>query len=159
MAFFEDSTQEQVNNSLWVEKYRPKKLDEYVGNEHLKQKVRDYLSTGDVPHLLFFGKAGTGKTTLAKLIVNSINCDYIIINASDENNVDTFRDKIRGFASSMGFRKWKVIILDEPTKGIDIGSKAAVHDFMAELAAQGLAVIMVSSEIPEIVSLYCKSRT
>ena len=56
MTFFEDSTQEQVNNSLWVEKYRPKKLDEYVGNEHLKQKVSDYLSTGDVPHLLFFGK-------------------------------------------------------------------------------------------------------
>jgi|TARA_B100000683_G_scaffold246588_1_gene258324 replication factor C small subunit len=113
MAFFEDSTQEQVNNSLWVEKYRPKKLDEYVGNEHLKQKVSDYLSTGDVPHLLFFGKAGTGKTTLAKLIVNSINCDYIIINASDENNVDTVRNKVKSFASTVGFKDLKVIILDE----------------------------------------------
>ena len=113
MAFFEDSTQEQVNNSLWVEKYRPKKLDEYVGNEHLKQKVSDYLSSGDVPHLLFFGKAGTGKTTLAKLIVNSINCDYIIINASDENNVDTVRNKVKSFASTVGFKDLKVIILDE----------------------------------------------
>ena len=113
MAFFEDSTQEQVNNSLWVEKYRPKKLNEYVGNEHLKQKVSDYLSTGDVPHLLFFGKAGTGKTTLAKLIVNSINCDYIIINASDENNVDTVRNKVKSFASTVGFKDLKVIILDE----------------------------------------------
>ena len=113
MAFFEDTTNEEVNNSLWVEKYRPRKLTEYVGNEHLKQKVADYLQSGDVPHLLFFGKAGTGKTTLAKLIVNSINCDHIIINASDENNVDTVRNKVKGFASTVGFKDVKVVILDE----------------------------------------------
>jgi DNA polymerase III delta prime subunit len=113
MAFFEDNTSEKVNNSLWVEKYRPRKLEDYVGNEHLKEKVADYLQTGDVPHLLFFGKAGTGKTTLAKLIVNSINCDHIIINASDENNVDTVRNKVKGFASTIGFKDMKVIILDE----------------------------------------------
>ena len=113
MAFFEDTHEEKVNNSLWVEKYRPRKLTEYVGNEHLKQKVSDYLQTGDVPHLLFFGKAGTGKTTLAKLIVNSISCDYIIINASDENNVDTVRNKVKGFASTVGFKDMKIIILDE----------------------------------------------
>ena len=113
MAFFEDNTSEKVNNSLWVEKYRPRKLQDYVGNEHLKEKVADYLQTGDVPHLLFFGKAGTGKTTLAKLIVNSINCDHIIINASDENNVDTVRNKVKGFASTIGFKDMKVIILDE----------------------------------------------
>jgi DNA polymerase III delta prime subunit len=113
MAFFEDNTSEKVNNSLWVEKYRPKRLSEYVGNEHLKEKVADYLQSGDVPHLLFFGKAGTGKTTLAKLIVNSINCDHIIINASDENNVDTVRNKVKGFASTVGFKDMKVIILDE----------------------------------------------
>ena len=113
MAFFEDNTTEKVNNSLWVEKYRPRKLTEYVGNEHLKEKVSDYLKSGDVPHLLFFGKAGTGKTTLAKLIVNSINCDHIIINASDENNVDTVRNKVKGFASTIGFKDLKVIILDE----------------------------------------------
>jgi DNA polymerase III delta prime subunit len=113
MAFFEDNTAQEVNNSLWVEKYRPRKLSEYVGNEHLKEKVADYLKSGDVPHLLFFGKAGTGKTTLAKLIVNSINCDHIIINASDENNVDTVRNKVKGFASTIGFKDMKVIILDE----------------------------------------------
>ena len=113
MGFFEDTTTKEVNNSLWVEKYRPRKLTEYVGNEHLKQKVSDYLQSGEVPHLLFFGKAGTGKTTLAKLIVNSINCDHIIINASDENNVDTVRNKVKGFASTIGFKDMKVIILDE----------------------------------------------
>ena len=113
MAFFEDKEIKEVNNSLWVEKYRPSNLDEYVGNEHLKTKVADYLQSGDVPHLLFFGKAGTGKTTLAKLIVNSIDCDHIIINASDENNVDTVRNKVKGFASTIGFRNSKIVILDE----------------------------------------------
>jgi len=113
MAFFSDNTEQKVNNSLWVEKYRPRKLEEYVGNEHLKEKVSGFLESGDVPHLLFFGKAGTGKTTLAKLIVNSIECDHIVINASDENNVDTVRNKVKNFASSMGFKKWKIVILDE----------------------------------------------
>ncbi len=114
MAFFEEVVKEdKSNNTLWVEKYRPKKLEDYVGNDHLKQKISDYIATGDVPHLLLFGKAGTGKTTLAKLIVNSINCDYMIINASDENNVDTVRNKVKSFASTIGFKDTKIIILDE----------------------------------------------
>ena len=105
--------QEENNHSLWVERYRPNKLDDYVGNEHLKEKVAGYLESGDVPHLLLYGKAGTGKTTLAKLIVNSIECDYMIINASDENNADTVRNKVKNFASSMGFKPFKIIIMDE----------------------------------------------
>lgn len=113
MAFFENNNTEETNNSLWVERYRPKKLEDYVGNEHLKSKVQVYLENDDVPHLLFYGKAGTGKTTLAKLIANTIECDYIIINASDENNVDTVRNKVKNFASTIGFKKMKLIILDE----------------------------------------------
>ena len=113
MAFFEDTTQEKVDNSLWVEAYRPTVLENYVGNEHLKEKVSGYLESGEIPHLLLFGKAGTGKTTLAKLIVKSLDCDYMVINASDENNVETVRNKVKGFASSMGFKKYKIIILDE----------------------------------------------
>ena len=105
--------EEQINHSLWVEKYRPSKLDDYVGNEHLKNKVSGYIQNEDIPHLLFFGKAGTGKTTLAKLIVSSIECDFMMINASDENNVETVRNKVKNFASSMGFKKYKIIILDE----------------------------------------------
>ena len=113
MAFFEETKNEQVDNSLWVEKYRPTVLENYVGNEHLKSKVEGYLETGDIPHLLLYGRAGTGKTTLAKLIVKSLDCDYMVINASDENNVDTVRNKVKNFASSMGFKKYKIIILDE----------------------------------------------
>ena len=100
-------------HSLWVEKYRPKDLSTYVGNEHLKEKVKVYLESEDVPHLLLYGRAGTGKTTLAKIITSNIDCDYMYINASDENKVDDVRNKIKTFASSVGFKSLKVIILDE----------------------------------------------
>ena len=102
-----------MSHSLWVEKYRPTDLSTYVGNEHLKEKVKVYLESEDVPHLLLFGKAGTGKTTLAKIITSNIDCDYMYINASDENKVDDVRNKIKTFASSVGFKSLKVIILDE----------------------------------------------
>ncbi len=116
-------------NTLWVESYRPDKLDGYVGNESLVEKVKIYIENEDVPHLLLYGQAGTGKTTLAKIITNQIDCDVMYINASDENNVDTVRDKIRGFASSMGFRKWKVIILDE-SDYLTPNAQAALRNLM-----------------------------
>ncbi len=100
-------------NSLWVEKYRPQNLDTYVGNDFIKDKVKVYLETGDVPHLLLHGQAGTGKTTLAKIITNNVDCDMMYINASDENNVDNVRNKIKSFAGSVGFKDLKIIILDE----------------------------------------------
>jgi len=102
-----------MSNYIWVEKYRPSSLDTYIGNEHLKSKVEIYLESGDLPHLLLFGKAGTGKTTLSKILVNNIECDYLYINASDENSVDTVRNKVRQFASTVGFKDLKIIILDE----------------------------------------------
>ena len=100
-------------NTLWVEAFRPDTLDGYIGNEHIIEKVRIFISNGDVPHLLFYGTAGTGKTTLAKIIAGSVDADVMYINASDENSVDAVRDKIKRYASTVGFRRWKIIILDE----------------------------------------------
>ncbi len=118
-----------TENTLWVEKHRPKTLDTYIGNEQLKDKVKHYLDSGDLPHLLLFGKAGTGKTTLAKLLVNNIDCDYLYINASDENNVETVRSKVKNFASTMGFKDYKVIILDE-CDYITPNAQAALRNLM-----------------------------
>ena len=118
-----------MSNTLWVEKYRPSNLDTYIGNDHLKSKVSVYLESGDLPHLLLYGKAGTGKTTLAKLLVNNIDCDYLYINASDENNVETVRTKVKNFASTMGFKDYKVIILDE-CDYITPNAQAALRNLM-----------------------------
>ena len=96
-----------------MERYRPSTLDTYVGNETLKTKVERFIEEQNVPHLLLYGRAGGGKTTLAKIIVNAIECDYLYINASDERNIDLVRDKLKNFASSVGFKPNKIVILDE----------------------------------------------
>ena len=118
-----------AEHSLWVERYRPTQLENYVGNEHLKAKVERYIKSNDVPHLLLYGRAGTGKTTLAKLIVKNIECDYLYINASDENSVDTVRNKVRQFASTIGFKDMKVIVLDE-CDYITPNAQAALRNLM-----------------------------
>jgi replication factor C small subunit len=100
-------------HTLFVEKYRSKVLDEYVGNQNIKLTVAKYLEQNDIQNLIFYGPPGTGKTTLAKLIVNNLDCDYLYINASDERGIETIRDKVSGFASSASFKPLKVIILDE----------------------------------------------
>ena len=104
---------EITDHSLLVEKYRPIKLENYVGNDHIKKSIQQYLDQGDIQNFIFQGPAGTGKTTLAKLIVKNIECDYIYINASDERGIETIRDKVSGFASTMSFKPLKVVILDE----------------------------------------------
>ena len=100
-------------HTLFVEKYRSKGLNEYVGNENIKATIAKYLKQNDIQNLIFYGGPGTGKTTLAKLIVNNLECDYLYINASDERGIETIRDKVSGFASSASFKPLKVIILDE----------------------------------------------
>jgi len=117
------------HHGIWNEKYRPTSLDSYIGNEHLKSKVKIFIETNDPPHLLFYGRSGTGKTTLSKIIANSIECDYLYINASDENSVDVVRDKIKGFASTLGFKALKVIILDE-CDYITPNAQAALRNLM-----------------------------
>ena len=121
--------EKNLSNTLWVEKYRPSNLDTYIGNDHLKSKVSVYLESGDLPHLLLYGKAGTGKTTLAKILVKNIECDYLYINASDENNVETVRTKVKNFASTMGFKDYKIIILDE-CDYITPNAQAALRNLM-----------------------------
>lgn len=116
-------------NTLWVEKYRPDTLEGYIGNDTIKAKIARYITESDVPHLLLSGTPGTGKTTMAKILVKNIDCDYLYINASDENNVDTVRNKLKTFASSAGFRDQKIVILDE-ADFLTLNAQAALRNLM-----------------------------
>lgn len=135
--FFDDPIQSEVDrevtkrkeHTLWAEKYRPVNLSEYIGNKELKDKIVSYIDQLDIPHLLLHGRAGGGKTTLAKIIIKNIECDYLYINASDENNVDTVRDKIKSFASTLGFKDMKIIILDE-CDYLTANAQAALRNLM-----------------------------
>jgi DNA polymerase III delta prime subunit len=100
-------------HTLWIEKFRSTTLEQYIGNETVKSRIADCIAKNDIPHFIFSGTAGTGKTTLAKLIVSNIKCDYIYLNASDENGIDVIREKVKGFASSASFQPIKIVILDE----------------------------------------------
>ena len=138
-----------MSNTLWVEKYRPSNVDTYIGNEHLLEKVSIYLESGDLPHLLLYGKAGTGKTTLAKILVKNIECDYLYINASDENNVDTVRTKVKNFASTVGFKDMKVIILDE-CDYITPNAQAALRNLM-ETFSKNCRFILTCNYVERII--------
>lgn len=113
--FFElpESPNENIHY-IWAEKYRPTKIDDYIGNDGFKPVLRRIIETNQLTHLMLHGSSpGTGKTTAAKMIVENIKCDSIYLNCSDENGVDDVRDKIKSFASSAGFNDIKVIICDE----------------------------------------------
>lgn len=122
-------------NGLWCEKYRPNSLDNIVLSEDNKKLLLHYKETKDIPHLLFVGNPGVGKTTTAKIIVNDIlKCDYLYINASDENGIDTIRHKIVGFAQTRSFNgEIKVIILDEADSLSGDGARA-LRNVMEEYA-------------------------
>jgi len=103
--------------NLWTEKYRPKKLDDYVFRDDAqRQQVAGWVKSEAIPHLLFSGAPGVGKTTLAKILINELSIneyDVLEINASRENSVDTIRDKITGFVQTMPFGAFKIVLLDE----------------------------------------------
>ncbi len=103
-----------MNHLLWVEKYRPQTVEECILPDRLKTPFQEYVNQKQIPNLILAGGAGVGKTTVAKAMCKEIGCDYIVINGSDESGIDTFRVKIKGFASAMSFTgNRKVIIIDE----------------------------------------------
>ncbi len=123
------------NEFLWVEKYRPATIDDCVLTTSLKSVFGELITTGQLPNMLFSGTAGVGKTTVAKALCNELNLDYIIINGSEEGNIDTLRGKIKQFASSVSLQGgYKVVILDEADYLNPQSTQPALRGFIEEFS-------------------------
>ena len=153
MFQFEKETQPQISrtvNSLWTEKYRPSDFSTYVGNDDVKEVFESYVQSQDIPHLLLYGPAGGGKTTAAKILINKIECDYLIINASDERGIDVIRDKIKNFASTQGFKNLKIILLDE-SDALTFDGQAALRNVM-ETFSKHCRFILTCNYVEKIIT-------
>ena len=124
-----------MNDFLWVEKYRPKTIEETILPPSLKQTFLQIVNKGGLPNMLFTGTAGLGKTTVAKALCNELELDYIIINGSEEGNIDTLRGKIKQFASSVSLTGGvKVVILDEADYLNPQSTQPALRGFIEEFS-------------------------
>ena len=123
------------NEFLWVEKYRPKTVEQTILQKELKQTFQKIVESGEIPNMLFTGTAGLGKTTVAKAICEELSLDYIIINGSEEGNIDTLRGKIKQFASTVSLQGgYKVIILDEADYLNPQSTQPALRGFIEEFS-------------------------
>lgn len=123
------------NDFLWVEKYRPKTIDDTILPQQLKQVFHAIVTSGDLPNMLFAGTAGLGKTTVARALCDSLDLDYIVINGSEEGNIDTLRGKIKQFASSVSLQGgYKVVILDEADYLNPQSTQPALRGFIEEFS-------------------------
>jgi DNA polymerase III delta prime subunit len=128
------NTNEAVKG-LWVERYRPRKLDDCILPDDQLNTFRQFVESGEIPNMLLCGSAGVGKTTIARAICEELGCDYIIINGSEESGIDVLRTKIREFASSVSFSgKTKVVILDEADYLNPNSTQPALRAFIEEFA-------------------------
>jgi DNA polymerase III delta prime subunit len=123
------------NDFLWVEKYRPAKVDDCVLPKSLKETFSTLVSTGNLPNMLFTGTAGVGKTTVAKALCKELDLDYIVVNGSEEGNIDTLRNKIKHFASTVSLQGgYKVVILDEADYLNPQSTQPALRGFIEEFS-------------------------
>jgi len=120
---------------LWVEKYRPKVVSDTILPESLKLTFQKIVDGGELPNMLFTGTAGLGKTTVARALCNELGCDFILINGSEEGNIDTLRTKIKQFASSVSLQGgYKVVILDEADYLNPQSTQPALRGFIEEFS-------------------------
>lgn len=100
-------------HTIWAERYRPTTLETFIGDPTIRECLTVAIETNDLQNLIFHGKTGTGKTTAAKILMNTLKCDYLYLNGSDDNGIDTVREKIKTFVSTASFKPLKIVVLDD----------------------------------------------
>lgn len=123
------------NDFLWVERYRPRKIDDCILPQSIKNTFKDIVKSGELPNMMFSGTAGVGKTTVARALCNELDLDHIVINGSEEGNIDTLRGKIKQFASTVSLHGGvKVVILDEADYLNPQSTQPALRGFIEEFS-------------------------
>lgn len=147
-------------NSLWVEKYRPKTLNDLVISDELRNQLIRFEQTKDIPHLLFTSVAGTGKSSVAKIIVNNIlNCDYLYINASDENGIDTIRNKIISFSQTKSLNGDIKVVICEEFDGASVEAQRALRNTLEEYAANTRFILTANYKHKIIPAIQSRCQT
>ena len=147
--FVNEESVEKSDHGLWAEKYRPKDLSTYICDDQLKIVLGTYIEKKDISQLLLFGNAGSGKTTLAKILTSKIPCDVLYVNASDNTGVDFIRDRIRPFAASSGFNDLKIVILDEMDY-LSVNAQASLRNMM-ESFSKTTRFIMTCNYVEKVI--------
>jgi DNA polymerase III delta prime subunit len=146
-----------IKNTLWVELYRPQTIDECILPDDLKKAFKVFSKNNDIPNMLLCGKPGMGKTTIAKALCNELNCDFILINGSDERGIDVLRNKIKSFASTVSMSGGlKIVIIDE-ADNLTPDTQAGLRNFMEEFS-KGCRFIFTCNYKRKIIAPLAESR-
>ena len=132
-------------NTLWVEKYRPKTLSDLVLIDEHRAILEGFIEKGVIPHLLLVGVVGSGKTTIAKILLNSLDCSSLELNASDERGIDTVRDRVMTFLRTMGLKPWRVVFLDE-ADALTQPAQFSLRNVMERFSEKGRFILTANYE-------------
>ncbi len=130
---------------MWVEKYRPRCIEDLVLSEENAQAVKKFLQERAIPHLLLVGSVGSGKTTIARMLLSNMDCTSLELNASDERGIDTVRNRVKGFLMTAGVSCWRVVFLDE-ADALTPDAQFSLRNVMERFSAHGRFVLTANYE-------------
>jgi DNA polymerase III delta prime subunit len=143
-------SENRITSSLWTERYRPRTLDDLVMEADVKAKFAEIIAQGDAPNMLFFGKQGTGKTTLAKILISCLDCEHIEMNSSLSRGIDAVRGRVVNFAVMRGNARWRIILMEE-ADGLTPDAQDSLRNLMETYSGR-MRIILTANYINRIIA-------